>query len=375
MKKKFFTLLFICALFCTNLLHAQFLFEETFDYPANRALIADPVKNSDNFDGVTGWSTQSNSKAATNCFNIAASPLTYEGYELSGIGRGVKYNGKDGQGPFKLFPRGIKKDSTVYIAFMINIPSKMITGGDYIMGIKMEPSAASTNWGGRFFAAVDPFYKGEEVTFSINKSSGGTPTTVDPIKGPFFAADKTHLIVIKYKVGVLNGKSSAEEAGNYDDEMSLFVNPPLDGIEPATPLLKQIDPNQKDIFRYTDSGLVMGDARGIYLRSSAEGNIPPYTIGGIRVGLTWQDVIPLSASSKKVTQEKLSYYINDSKQIVINCSDTKYSDYELVTLLGQKISAGKFDNNPIDASNLSSGIYVLNLKDASQETSIKIIIK
>ncbi len=370
MKKKIFTTLFLGLFACANMLHAQLIFEETFDYEAGRPLIIDAIAGSDNFDGITGWSTQSNSKSGTNCFNITASPLTYSGYELSGLGRALKYNGTDGQGVFKLFESGVT-DNTVYISFMINVPNELITGGDYIVGIKMEPSASSTNWGGRIFASVDPQFPGEEVTFSMNKSSTGSAVST----GTFFPANKTHLVVLKYKVGVLNGKSAAEEAGHYDDEMSLFVNPPMDGVEPATPLIKQIDPNQRDIYRYAESGAVMGSARGIYFRSSPEGNIPPYTIGGVRVGMAWSDVVPKASGMGKVTSDAFSYYIDGNNQIIISSSDFAYSGYELVSLVGQKVAAGNLSSNQIDASHLSAGVYVLNLKGTAQQASAKIIIR
>lgn len=373
MKKTTFITVLICAFLGIGSAQAQILLQEDFDYDAGRTLILNPVASSDNYDGVTGWSTQSNTAAATNCFNVTSAPLTYAGYVSTGIGNALKYNGTAGQGVFKLFSKNVRNDTTVYISFMVNFPPEVVTGGDYFLGLKMEPSATSTNWGGRLYASVNPTYPNEEVTLGINKMSGGTTTWVNASTGPFFPANKTHLFVIKYKVGVLNGTTNLEEAGKFDDVMSLYVNPPTTGIEPATPTLKHVDPAQNDLYRYTSSGLAFGGARGLYLRTPTAGNAPAYTIDGIRVGLTWADVVPAPSGLKNATADNFSFKINANKQITIFASAYNYGNYELSSLSGQRVLSGSLTSNRIDASVLKSGIYILKLVGA-QSAAAKIII-
>ena len=375
MKIKKFTLLFVMALLSVGIMQAQLILEEYFDYDAERPLIFDAINNSDNFDGVTGWSTQSNSTSGTNTFNMTSAPLTYNGYLGSGIGNALKYSGTSGQGVFKLFSKNVRNDSTVYIAFLVNFPNEPVSGGDYFVGIKMEPSASSTNWGGRIYAAVDPSYPGEEVSLAINKLSGGTTTWVNPVSGPFLPANTTHLIVIKYHVGVLNGSTAAEEVGNFDDVMSIYVNPELNGIEPTTPVIIHQDPNQNDIYRITSSGMVFGGARGLYLRSSAAGNTPAYTIDGFRVGTTWESVIPTPSGLKNASANNFSYRI-ENKEILVTASDFNYNRFEVNSLSGQRVLAGSLvdANGRIDVSSLHAGVYVLSLQ-GSQRASAKIIIQ
>lgn len=375
MRNKIFTLFFSMLFLNAAMLQAQVLLEENFDYDANRPLIQDAIANSDNFDGVTGWSTQSNSLSGTNCFNITAAPLSYNGYPGSAIGNALKYNGDAGQGVFKLFPKNIRNDTTVYISFLVNFPSAAVTGGDYFVGIKMEPSATSTNWGGRLFASVDPTYTNEEVSLGINKMSGGTTTWVNAATGPFLPANTTHLIVMKYHVGVLNGSTAAEEAGKFDDVMSLYINPPLTGVEPAEPVLKHENPAQNDLYRYTSSGIVFGGARGLYLRASAAGNAPAYTIDGIRVGLSWADVVQAPNGLKTASANNFSYRIENST-IIVAASDFNYNRYELFSLSGQRILSGSLteSNGKIDVSELNKGVYVLSLQ-GNQRASVKIIIQ
>ncbi len=374
MKKSTFISVIVFTFLCLGNVNAQMLLEENFDYDAGRALILNAVASSDNYDGVTGWSTQSNTASATNCFNMTNAPLTYTSYVSSGIGNAMKYNGIAGQGAFKLFSKNVRNDSTVYISFLINFPADAVTGGDYFLGLKMEPAATSTNWGGRLYASVNPAFPGEEVSLGINKMSGGTTTWVNASTGPFLAANRTYLFVVKYHVGILNGTSSATEAGKFDDVMSLFVNPPLTGIEPATPTLKHVDPAQNDLYRYTSSGLVFGGARGLYLRTPAAGNAPAYTIDGIRVGEKWQDVISAPSGLKNATANNFSYSIHN-KKITVMASTFNYNQYELLSLSGQRVKSGSLvDSNSIDASSLQTGVYLLNLKGA-QQAAAKIIIQ
>ncbi len=374
MKKTTFISIIVFAFLCLGNVNAQMLLEENFDYDANRTLILNAVASSDNYDGVTGWSTQSNSLSGTNCFNITSAPLAYSGYVSTGIGNALKYNGIAGQGVFKLFSKNVRNDTTVYVSFMVNFPPEAVTGGDYFLGLKMEPSATSTNWGGRLYASVNPAYPNEEVTLGINKMSGGTTTWVNASTGPFYPANKTHLMVMKYKVGVLNGTTNLEEAGKFDDIMELFVNPPTTGVEPTTPTLRHADPAQNDLYRYTSSGLVFGGARGLYLRTPTTGNAPAYTIDGIRVGLTWADVVPLTSALKNATADNFSFKCNADKQITIYASAHNYINYELVSLSGQKVLSGYLSSNSIDASSLISGIYILKL-DGTQSAAAKIILQ
>lgn len=375
MRKKIFTTVLTCMLLSIGVSYSQLLLEENFDYDAGRPLIMDAIDSSDNFDGVTGWSTQSNSKSGTNCFDIVDGPLIYDGYVASSIGNSLKYNGEDGQGPFKLFTQNVKNDSVVYISFLVNFPNDPVSGGDYFLGIKMEPGANSTNWGGRIFASVDPAYAGEEVSLGINKMSGGTTTWVNAATGPFLAANTTHLLVIKYHVGVLNGSSAAEEAGKFDDVMSLYINPVLDGTEPETPDLIHQDANQNDLYRYAQSGVIMGGARGVYLRPSAAGNAPAYTLDGIRAGLSWEEVLPAPSGLRMTSANNFKYQLQN-KMIHITSSLDNYSKYSLINLSGQQLLSGSLAENSgnIDASSLQTGIYILSLS-GNQQASVKVVIR
>ncbi len=376
MKNKIFTLLVIGVLLSIGTSKAQFFWADDFNGAAGplipSALISSDNSTINNPLNLTDWLTQSNTVSATDCYDIVSGSLTYNGFASSGIGNSLKYNGTAGQGIYKLFPKLVKNDSTVYVSFMINIPGDvLITGGDYFFATKMEPSAISTNWAGRLFASVDASFPGQEITFGAAKASGATTTWATT----YFPKNTTLLVVYKYKVGILNGLNATDETGKYDDQMSVFVNPSLTGGEPATPTLYVADPNQKDAYRYTSTGTSFGGARGIYLRSSATGNAAAFTIDGIRSGLTWSDVVSAPSALKTTTADNFIYSLNSNKQLTVRTSTQYYNKYSVVSLSGQQLLKGTIANqtNTIDASSLKSGVYILNLQ-GNQNNSAKIIV-
>ena len=298
MKKHF---LLAVALVVTGALSAEdLILEECFEYEAGIPLIEDTISKSDNFNPITGWSTVANSGSGMTCFYIHDGALTYDGYAASGIGNALEFRPDKtaGQSVFKNFEYGIKNDSTIYIAFMIQFlkDTQDYESPDYFMGIKIEPAATSTNYTGRVIAMVQSqgdqgeSYAGEEISMLIQKASNSAPIS-DQVN--YLTFGQTYLMVFKYHIGVLNGKTAAEEAGHYDDEMWLYINPTLDQ-EPAQANIYQQDPNGRDGFRMSESGKAIGSLRGIYLRGGEPGKanrINPYLMGGVRIGFTWEDVI------------------------------------------------------------------------------------
>lgn len=336
MKKIFF--LASAALVALSINAQNLLFEEYFEYEPGTNLISGTEESSDNFDGVTGWSTVKNKNSAMTRFTIADAPLTYDGYAGSGMGNALVFTpqSKSGQSVFKNWGHGVLNDSTIYIAFMVQFPKQEVNyaSPDYFMGIKMEPTATSSNFAGRLYASVEAMdeisgtpFTGQEISFGINKASDATAVWTDPEKEPYFTFDKTYLIVMKYHVGKLNGKTADEEKGNYDDEMWLYINPTL-GAEPATANLYQKDPNGKDAYRLSSSGKEMGSLRGFYLRGGEPGKantIAPYIIDGIRVGYTWEEVIGKQTALDDTRAAVKATKSVENGQLVIRRGDNTYT--------------------------------------------------
>ncbi|MHB9056540.1 MAG: T9SS type A sorting domain-containing protein [Paludibacteraceae bacterium] len=363
--KENYILLFVFTLL-TGYVNAQVLLEEKFNYSAGTKLIANPVISTGTTDETTGWTTQSNTKSAVNAFDIVASSLGYNGLVTS-EGNALKYTDIAGQSVFKLFPEPIvSESSTFYMSFIIKYDNVDADGSDYFFGVKMESSPTSTNWGSRLFATI----ANGEVTYGISK----TNAAANVLSATSYSVANTHFVVIKYKIGILNGTSSATEAGNYDDEMTLYVNPAISIAEPGTPTLFTNSATDKDILRW-GSTKVFGGAAGVYLRSPANGGASPvYTIDEMRVGKTWSDVVPVATGIMNSKLNVVESYVSD-KVLTIKNPENTYSTYKILNLNGQIVQSGSFLNveNQINVKGLNSGLYILTV-NGKQNGAAKILI-
>ena len=371
MKSKIFTLIALCALLSIGSLKAQLYMEENFDYPVD-SLIKKPVVSTQNLQATNGWSTQTSSNALNNAWNISTPGLTYSGYYAGAASNALSYVGNPTlvtPSVYKSWKHSIYQDSTFYISFLINFDRNTapILGTDFFFGIK-NGLFSETNWGALIYATFDnqTMPAGQEINIGIKKSSTG----LGVYNQSNIAANTTHLFVMKYKLGKLGASAAADVP--YDDQMALFINPPTTGGEPSTPTLTNNDTGSKDLYRW-GSTKPFGGAMQVILKSPSVANTTPlYSIDAIRVGLTWADVMTLKTGLSSTTANDYRYTI-DNKMISVYTSN--YSGYEIVSLSGQKMLAGslKSQNEKIDASSLSTGIYILNLH-GNKNASAKVLI-
>ena len=377
MKTKIITLIAFFVVLSLGKMQAQLIWQDNFSQAAG-PLIASPLVSSDNSAinnplNLSGWKTQSNTSAATNCFDVVSPGLVYNGYSCSDIGNALKFNAVSGQSIYKQWSKTIKNDSSVYVSFMINFPNALATGGDFFFGLRMDSTATNTNWGSCIYAAVDPAFPGQEVSLSIKKASSGTAVP----SSTYFPANTTLFIVLNYHIGILNGVSQVAETGLYDDKMSVYVNPSSTAGEPTTPTIYCADAAQKDLYRW-GATTTIGGAKAVYLRSSTAtpGNTPAYTIDGIRVGYTWADVISSTDGLIQTTANNFRYVVDINRQMTINASPSNYSAYTLLSISGQQLYKGSISSeiSKVNLSTLKSGIYILDLV-GKQHASAKIVIR
>lgn len=376
MKKKILLPIFLLALGTGA--HAQIIFEETFDYTAGDAVVADALASTDNYDETTGWYTQNNSDAGTTTFTVSETALEYPGYALSGVGKGISYSGLDGQDLFKPFDVNVTADSTIYIAYMINFPSAQqaasISGSDFTTAAKMETGPSSANFACRVYTAFYSDFLGEEVSYGINKMSNGTTTWVSGQSGPWYAAGTTQLIVIKYYVGNIYGTTADEEADQYDDEMYFYVNPTMASEADNTPTLTHIDNTQKDAYRLSSSGSLFGGLSAFMVRSNAVGGTPAFQISGIRVAMTWETLFEGSSDEggdgiQSTTTSEIAVAVSNG---VLKVSES-YDSYELYSVSGSTVAAGAYAST-IDVASMQKGVYLLKLTQGTQQTVTKVVL-
>ena len=220
-----------------------------------------------------GWLAHSG--AGTNPIPVNDSPLSYPGYLNSGLGKSVTMttSGEDNNRAFNSVTSG-----SVYASFMVNFSSAQ-TGGDYFFHMGPENTTSL------FYAKV--FVKknaGDSLAIGVAKRNN-----TDVVYTPFsYALNTTYLIAVKYTFN----------AGTItDDEVKLWVNPVLDGIEPAATLTQ------------TDLGEDALSLGMLALRQGGTTTAAALTLGGIRIANTW---IPESGS----TTFQLSVNLNNGWNMV-----------------------------------------------------------
>ncbi len=372
-------LISISFLFLTHSVYSQLLFEENFNFTSGNPLVAGAVASSDNAGTTTtGWLTMNNSSSGVNCFNISATGLTYTGYASSGIGKALDLLDNDGQDVFKTFSASNTNPTagapfpgpkTIYIGFLIKVPAGDKTGSEFFMGIKYSNSATDANYMGRIFAKVT----GNNVQFGISKST--TPATAWTAD---YEVGKTHLLVMKYTMGGLNGNNVTEETNKYDDKVDLFVNPVPGSAEPVQATLHYENSADKDAYRYSSSNSLIGGLAAIYFRTPATGAIPAATIDGIRIGDSWTKVMQAATAAVRVdNHNKVFIYVGQpDKQLKINMSGNAFTRYEILSVTGSKVFENQIFNNflTIPLNGLNRGIYFIRMSNSFSAYSAKFIV-
>lgn len=216
---------------------AQMLLEDNFDYTAGALLTAN------------GWTAHSS--AGTQAITVNNGGLTYTGYPGSGVGNAalVDNNGED---VHRLFPA--QSTGVVYVSFMANITT---TAAGYFLHIGGDP--------------IGTTFRGRVYMDGTNHFGLGVGSNAGTYATSTFTNGTTYVLVLKYQI----------VTGTNNDNVSLYIfDSTLPSSEPGTPAIGPLtDATQTDIL-----------PASVALRQfSSSQNV---LIDGIRVGLTWADILP-----------------------------------------------------------------------------------
>ncbi len=224
----------------------------------------------ENFNYATGSNLTSNgwvahSSAGNLPIQTSSSPLTYSGYINSGLGKSATLTAPgsaSAEDVNRLFS-GVTSNS-LYASFMVNVLSATT---DSVYFFHLGPENSTTAFFGKVFVRNDG---SDNISFGVAKNQNSAVVFT-----PFsYSLNTTYLIVLKY---------TFNSASTTDDEVKLWINPVLDGTEPASDLTQtdgSTDPLKLDFFA---------------LRQANNG--PGLIIGGIRISTSWIPVIPTTFST------------------------------------------------------------------------------
>ncbi len=229
---------------------------EEFDYTAGTILTAN------------GWSAHSG--AASKPITVGESNnLFYPGYITSPTGNAVTLS-TSGEDVNKTFVP--QTSGNVYFSFLVNVQTATVTG-DYFANA-MDNPINSAILRGRVFVKSDG---AGNLNFGLNLGSTAAKLVYAPSS---YADSTTHLIVLKYSI----------VAGSKNDEVSLFINPVLNGIEPSADLT------------VADTSTVSGsDLTNVGAFALRQGNFSiaaALTFDALRIETSWiSDALPVELTS------------------------------------------------------------------------------
>ncbi|QQS35313.1 MAG: T9SS type A sorting domain-containing protein [Ignavibacteriales bacterium] len=218
----------------------------------------------ENFNYTTGSNLTDNgwiahSGAGNLPIMVNSSPLTYSGYVNSGLGKSVALTAPDtlsAEDDKRVFSN--VTSGSVYASFMVNVSSVTDSSVYYL-------HFGEGNSTSLFFAKVFIKNNGSNFAFGVAKRNNSDAV----FTASSYSLNTTYLLVVKY---TFNSGTTT------DDEVKLWVNPALNGTEPASDLTQ------------TDGGTDANDISFLALRQGAFG--PALSFGGLRVATTWLPAAP-----------------------------------------------------------------------------------
>ena len=300
---------------------AQVLLEENFNYELG------------DLEGQGGWTVSTDSR-----WNLGNSPvvidgaLSYQGYIGSGQGKSVTFSCLHADGinriSYKQLSSSGINSGSVYAAFL----SKIDTAGTNIDFIMFD-SGTGTSVRAKLGVTIEEEY----FKFGICMNSSGESGYSGALN-----FGEIYLLVLKYTF----------VEGSKNDEVCFYVNP-VPGSTEASQAAVKVSP-----VTYPSADSDISSIKNIVIRhrSTITG-----TIGAVRVGTTWEDVVVASddGGNTNINSPKNSI---ESPVISINEGVLKIDggDVQYINIYNVAGNLQKFGNeNNLSVSELPKGIYIL----------------
>lgn len=310
-----------------------------------------------NLEGYNGWYVSFKSSDALGVSPvIKEDPLFFTGYPGSNIGHVAVLDSAIGATSSNqristkkiIFAPGDTMMATAgtkfYSAFIVNVEPKSYRS--YRDFFTYEGSATSSMTRGRVFAKNNT--AGNEVVFAVTKNSSSSGDYKESTSlGLTLNTGVNHLLVLKYEV----------VDGDSNDKLTLFVNPDPTKTEAEQTNKLEATDVQTD---YSATAKL-----GINLRQRGIGA----TVGGIRVGKSWNAVVMGQTSGLDVVEQSMPGIWATDNIIVTSLP----GNLEVFSLTGTALISTRTEGRLV--TNLRPGIYIARFKPLSGAvTSAKIQI-
>lgn len=220
------------------------------------------------------------------------------------------------------------------------------TAGGYFAGF----SSGTTTLGATLWALrVDDnsYQLGVEVRTATGANTTFASTT--------YATGQTHLVVVAYRFN--SGTSS-------DDTVDLWIDPTIGASEP-TPTI-------------TDShtGSDFTSISNFFLRQDSTSETGSIQLDELKIGTTWAQVASNTLSTKSAQIENFKMYPNPTALGYVNMSSKSNAkmDVSVFDVLGKQVLTQTVNDNRLNVSSLTSGIYLLKVVQEGATTTKKLVI-
>lgn len=279
--------------------------------------------------------------------NVLSSPISYAGYGSSAKSFQIKPNA-DGCGtPFTAVTEG-----SIYVGFVINLSAAQANSNSDFFRVL---SGSNFNTSFRLYAINAGF------SFYLSTAKGGNGNAIAQ-SALSYNFDQDHLVIVKY----------TQLPGAGDDIVSVYIDPNFADGEPAIPSATT-----------NTGGDQSGNVDRLTFRQNWTNGMPTGKAGLVSVAKTWNELgfLPL-ATSNFTTNNHFQVDAKEAKQGVLNIQSSKATSNASLkiyaingSLIDAKTISFKSSSNSIAINPIeTSGIYIVEITDADQKFTQKIVV-
>lgn len=242
-----------------------------------------------------------------------------------------------------------------YYSALINVPN--VTGqaantttGNYFLAFSATAGTSATAFNGRLYiragVAADTYNLGV-----LNGSGGTAAPTFSPID---YSINVTYFIVMKFDLTT--------------NTASLFVNPAIGGTE-GSPTVTNVTGTTAAPAQVAALAIRQGGTA-----TAGTGNV---MIDEVRLGATYAYVTSSFLGVKQNTIAGLNVYPNPITNgvLFITSDSNDAKSVVLFDVLGKQVMKTTVTDQPINVSNLNSGVYFLKITEDGKTATRKLVIK
>jgi hypothetical protein len=277
---------------------------------------------------------------------ITNGSLAYAGLSPNGNSASFAADGIDCASPFTATTTG-----TVYYSFLLNIAS--MTGvtnvdGGYFASL----GSSSSNFGATLWSK-----RVDDTSFNLGIEVRTAPAASTSFATATYQTGQTYFVVVGY---TFNPAAS-------DDSVNLWVNPALNGAQPAATITDA----------QTALGTDLSSISTFLLRQDSAAETPAIQVDELRIGTTWSQVTSSTLATNNNNITGLKVYPNpvSNGTLFIETSANAEKTVTVFDVLGKQVLNTKTSNNSVNVSSLNAGVYIVNITEEGKTASIKLVIR